>query len=84
MPLPLARAGAREGRTTPKPHAGGRASRFYADFIRTLHIEPLDLTLAKCAARCQARTGVPISLSSTERLVQELDLRRKKKDASRR
>lgn len=73
-----------EGRTTPKPHAGGRPSHFDAPLIRTLYTAQADLTLAECAARYEARTGVPISLSSVERLVQELDLRRKKKDAPRR
>ena len=73
-----------EGRTTLKPHAGGRASRFDADRVRALYTVQPDLTLAECAARYEAKTGVPISRSSVERLVQELDLRRKKNDASRR
>jgi transposase len=73
-----------EGRTTPKPHAGGRASRFDRSLIRALHDAQPDVTLAECAARYQARTGAPISVSSVERLVRELDLRRKKKDAPRR
>ena len=73
-----------EGRTTPKPHAGGVASRFDVALLRTLHEAQPDVTLAECAARYEARTGVRISVSSVERLVQELDLRRKKKDAARR
>ena len=72
-----------EGRTTPKPHAGGVASRFDAALIRTLHEAQPDVTLAECAARYHAQTGVSISLSSVERLVQALDLRRKKNDAPR-
>lgn len=68
-----------EGRTTAKPHAGGVPSRFDAALVRTLFTTQPDLTLAECAAQYQARTGVPISLSSVEHLVQVLDLRRKKK-----
>ncbi len=73
-----------EGRTTPKPHAGGRTSRFEPAVVQAIHTDQPDVTLAECATRYEARTGVPISLSSVERLVQELDLRRKKKDAPRR
>ena len=73
-----------EGRTGPKPHAGGVASRFDGALIRTLHAAQPDVTLAECAARYEARTGVAISLSSVERVLQELDLRRKKKDTPRR
>jgi transposase len=73
-----------EGRTVPKPHAGGRPSRFDPTVIRAIHTEQPDVTLAECATRYAARTGVPISLSSVERLVQTLNLRRKKKDAPRR
>lgn len=72
-----------EGRTAPKPHAGGVASRFDAALVRTLHAEQPDVLLAECAARYRARTGVAISVSSVERLVQQLDLRRKKKGAPR-
>jgi transposase len=72
-----------EGRTTAKPHAGGVAARFDAALVRTLHEEQPDVTLAECAARYHARAGVPSSVSSVERLVQQLDLRRKKKDAAR-
>lgn len=71
-----------EGRTTAKPHAGGLPSRFDAALLRSLYEAQPDLTLAECAAQYQARTGLPISLSSVERLVQLLDLRRKKKDAA--
>lgn len=73
-----------EGRTAPKPHAGGVPSHFDPALVRTLHQEQADVTLAECAARYAARTGVPISVSSVERLVQRLDLRRKKKDVARR
>ena len=73
-----------EGRSTPKPHAGGVPSRFDAALVRAIHEEQPDVTLAECAARYEARTGEAISVSSVERLVQELDLRRKKKDAARR
>lgn len=73
-----------EGRTEPKPHAGGVPSRFEAALVRALHEAQPDVTLAECAARYRAQTGVAISLSSVERLVRELDLRRKKKDAPRR
>ena len=73
-----------EGRTGPKPHTGGVPSRFDAGLVRALHDEQSDVTLGECAARYAARTGVPISVSSVERLVQQLDLRRKKKDAPRR
>jgi transposase len=72
-----------EGRTEAKPHAGGVATRFDAAVVRAIHGEQADVTLAECAARYRARTGVPISLSSVERLVQSLDLRRKKKDGPR-
>ena len=73
-----------EGRTAPKPHAGGRPSRFDAARVRAIHEAQPDVTLAECAVRYQTQTGVPISRSSVERLLQELDLRRKKKDAARR
>ena len=73
-----------EGRTAAKPHAGGLPSRFDAALVRTLHAAQPDVTLAECAARYQARTGQAISVSSVERLVQQLDLRRKRKDAPRR
>jgi transposase len=73
-----------EARTAAKPHAGGVPSRFDAALVRTLHDEQPDVTLAECAARYTARSGVVISVSSVERLVQALDLRRKKKDAARR
>ena len=72
-----------EGRTAAKPHAGGPRSRFDAALVRTLHEEQIDLTLGECATRYAARTGMVISVSSVERLVQQLDLRRKKKDAAR-
>ena len=73
-----------EGRTAAKPHAGGRLSRFDRALVRTLHEEQPDVTLAECAARYAARAGGPISDSSVERLVQALELRRKKKDPPRR
>lgn len=73
-----------EGRTAPKPHAGGVPSRFDVTLIRALHEAQPDVTLAECATRYHATTGVPISVSSVERLVQALELRRKKKDAPRR
>jgi transposase len=70
-----------EGRTAAKPHAGGPVSRFDAAVVRQLHQEQPDAQLAEYAARYHTRTGVAISLSSIERLLQLLDLRRKKKDA---
>jgi transposase len=72
-----------EGRTEAKPHAGGPASRFDPAVVRAIHDAQPDVTLAECAARYAARTGVAISVSSVEALVQKLDLRRKKKDAAR-
>ena len=73
-----------EGRAAPKPHAGGLPSRFDVALLRRLHEEQPDAFLAELAARYEARTGVAISLSSVERLLQLLELRRKKKDAARR
>ena len=73
-----------EGRTAAKPHAGGPASRFDPALLRQLDAEQPDAFLAELAARYEARTGVAISLSSVERLLQLLGLRRKKKDAPRR
>ena len=73
-----------EGRTAAKPHAGGVASRFDTALLRQLDAEQPDAFLAELAARYEARTGVAISLSSVERLLQLLGLRRKKKDAPRR
>ena len=73
-----------EGRTEAKPHAGGRPSRFDAALLRQLHDAQPDAFLVELAARYAARTGVAISVSSVEALVQKLDLRRKKKDAARR
>jgi transposase len=73
-----------EGRTEAKPHAGGVPSRFDPAVVRAIHEAQPDVTLAECAARYEARTGVAISVSSVEALVQKLDLRRKKKDAARR
>jgi len=73
-----------EGRTAAKPHAGGVPSRFDPAVVRAIHDEQPDVTLAECAARYEARTGVAISVSSVEALVQKLDLRRKKKGAPRR
>jgi len=73
-----------EGRTEAKRHAGGLASRFEAAVVQAIHHDQPDVTLAECAAQYEARTSVPISVSSVERLVQALDLRRKKKDAPRR
>jgi len=72
-----------EGRTAPKPHAGGPTSRFDAARLRQLVEAQPDRTLAELAALYHAETGVAISLSSVERLVQWLQLRRKKKDAAR-
>ena len=72
-----------EGRTAAKPHAGGAPSRFEAAHIRAIYRAQPDVTLAECAAQYTARTGVVISVSSVERLVQLLDLRRKKKDVAR-
>ena len=73
-----------EGRTAAKPHAGGVPSRFDPAVVRAIHEDQPDVTLAECAARYRERTGVAISVSSVEGLVQKLDLRRKKKDAPRR
>jgi transposase len=72
-----------DGRTEAKPHAGGASSRFDAAVLRQLYEAQPDATLAEVAARYGARTRVAISVSSVERLVQLLDLRRKKKGAAR-
>lgn len=72
-----------EGRTTAKPHAGGPASRFDAAVLRQLYAAEPDATLAEVAARYAAQTHGAISVSSVERFVQLLDLRRKKKDRTR-
>ena len=72
-----------EGRTTAKPHAGGPTSRFDAALLRRLVDAAPDATLGELATRYAAETHAVISVSSVERLVQLLDLRRKKKDAAR-
>jgi transposase len=72
-----------EGRTTAKPHAGGPISRFDAGLLRPLVNAAPDATLGELATRYTAETHAVISVSSVERLVQVLDLRRKKRDAAR-
>jgi transposase len=72
-----------EGRTTAKPHAGGPTSRFDAALLRQLFADQPDATLETLvAARYAARARAAISVSSVERLVQLLELRRKKKGAA--
>jgi transposase len=73
-----------EGRTAAKPHAGGPVSQFDAALLRQLYGEQPDATLGEVATRYEAQTHVPISVSSIERFVQVLDLRRKKKVPARR
>jgi transposase len=58
-----------EGRTAPKPHAGGRATAFDLDVLRALVTDGNDRTLAELAAAYTARTRQPISPASVRRLL---------------
>lgn len=70
-----------DGRTTAKPHAGGRASRFNPAVLHWLVKEQNDRTLAELQAAYEANTGIPISYSSVRNVLALLGLTRKKKDA---
>ena len=72
-----------EGRTAPKPHAGGHASAFDAEVLRTLVTADNDRTLAELAAAYAQRTGRLISPSSVRRLLVGARITRKKKGAPR-
>lgn len=72
-----------EGRTAPKPHAGGHASGFDVAVLRALVREGNDRTLAELAAAYAARTGQPISGPSVRRLLAAAGVTRKKKGAPR-
>jgi transposase len=72
-----------EGRTAPKPHAGGHASGFDVAVLRELVREGNDRTLAELAAAYAARTRQPISGPSVRRLLERAGVSRKKKGAPR-
>ena len=72
-----------EGRTAPKPHAGGHATGFDVETLRTLVSDGNDRTLAELAAAYTARTRQPISPASVRRLLVSARITRKKKGAPR-
>jgi transposase len=72
-----------EGRTAPKPHAGGRATGFDVEALRAAVTEGNDRTLAELAAAYAARTRQPISPPSVRRLLRQAGITRKKKGAPR-
>ena len=72
-----------EGRTAPKRHTGGHASRFDAAELERLVDAGNDRTLAELAAAYAARTGQPISGPSVRRLLAAAGITRKKKGGPR-
>lgn len=72
-----------EGRSCAKPHAGGVASHFDPQALQRVHREKTDRTIEELQVRYQEETGESISYSSVRRLLAQLGLKRKKKDAAR-
>ena len=72
-----------EGRTAPKRHTGGHASRFDAEELRAVVNAGNDRTLAELAAAYAARTGQAISGPSVRRLLLGAGITRKKKGGPR-
>lgn len=70
-----------EGRTEPKPHAGGRASEVHLEVLRELVREKNDRTLEELAQLYRERTGQPIGKSTVDRRLKWARITRKKKDA---
>jgi len=68
-----------EGRTAPKPHAGGHAPGFDVEALRAAVAGGNDRTLAELAAAYAARTGQSISGPSVRRLLKGAGITRKKK-----
>lgn len=72
-----------EKRVRPKPHAGGRVSRFDLQVLRDLVSEQNDRTLEELAAAYAQKTGTFISRSSVDRLLRLAGMTRKKKSGTR-
>ena len=70
-----------EGRTEPKPHAGGRSSEIQIEVLRALVREKNDRTLEELAQLYRARTGQPVGKSTVDRRLKWAKITRKKKDA---
>ena len=70
-----------EGRTAPKPHAGGRASEVQIEVLRELVREKNDRTLEELAQLYRERTGQSIGKSTVDRRLKWARITRKKKDA---
>lgn len=72
-----------EKRVRPKPHAGGKVSRFDLQVLRDLVGEQNDRTLEELVAAYAQKTGTPISKSSVDRLLKQAGVTRKKKSGTR-
>ncbi|MBV9773513.1 MAG: transposase [Gemmatimonadetes bacterium] len=70
-----------EQRSCAKPHGGGVAAHFDATVLQRVYEEQTDRTIAELQVRYQEETDESISYSSVRRLLAQLGLTRKKKDA---
>lgn len=72
-----------EGRTTAKPHAGGKRCQFDLPVLRALVAEQNDRTLEELATAYQQETAQTISRASVDRLLKKARITRKKKSHAR-
>ena len=70
-----------EGTLEPKPHGGGSVAKLanHLSVVQQLVEEDNDATLAELCERIEQRTGVKVSQSTLFRVLQKLELTRKKK-----
>ena len=73
-----------EGTLEPKPHGGGSAPKLadHLNVVQQLVEEDNDATLAELCERIEQRTGVRVSQSTLYRVLQQLNLTRKKKHST--
>ena len=74
-----------EGTLDPKPHGGGSVAKLanHLSVVQQLVEEDNDATLAELCERIEQRTEIRVSQSTLFRVLQQLDLTRKKKHSMR-